>query len=115
MALLRNLSDDLRFLDGRTERYESASVRVEAGRNSVTVRIGEQERHTLTYHARDNTWTVSFYPRDQWLDAGIKTLDASALARRSFVVAVLYSLRACKQIGGMPMISPDEEARLLAR
>lgn len=113
MVLIRNLASELRFLEGRTERYEGVSVRVEARADAVTVKIGEHEKHTIAYHRRDNTWTVSFYPRDPWMEHGSMSFDIAVLARQGFLGSVLYSLRACKQIGGAPMITVEEEARLL--
>ncbi len=111
--LIRELAQQLSFLEGRTERYEGVSVRLESRSESVTVRVGDRERHTIAYHSRDNTWTVSFYPRDPWLDGGVQTMEAGPFARSAFVNSVLYSLRACRQIDGAPMITQAEEARLL--
>lgn len=115
MVLIRNLSEDVRFLEGRTERYEGVSVHVEARFDSVTLKIGDRERHTIAYHSKDNTWTCSCHPRDPWLEGGTETVETGPLARQIFLASVLYSLRACKQIGGAPMVTCDEEARLLAR
>jgi hypothetical protein len=115
MVLLRNLSEELGFLEGRTERYEGVSVHVEARFDAVILKVGDRERHTIAYHAKDNTWTCSFHSRDPWVDGGIKTLETGPLARQTFLASVLYSLRACKQIGGAPMVTRDEETRLLAR
>jgi hypothetical protein len=113
MVLIRNLASELRFLEGRTERFEGVSVRVESRIDSVTVKIGEHERHTISYHSRDNSWTVSFHPRDPWMEDGFASYDIAVLARQGFLGSVLYSLRACKQIGGAPMITVEEEVRLL--
>lgn len=113
-AHIQQLSKELAFLDGRTERYESLTVRVEKSDVSLTVKIGDHEKHSLTYYPRDNAWALSIRPREPWEDWVVTTEHITALAKRTFLQSVVYSLRACKQLGGAPMIDPAEETRLFA-